>query len=104
MQRAAKVITLRSTQRIKHLGDGEVLDQRLPDVDLRIAKAIRKTVEAEIRRMRWGKQGFGDVGYGTASHRTTLLRIAAMPLRNFLKTTCGITFENCGRRAKIASI
>ena len=49
---------------MKRLGDGEVLDQRLPDVDLRIAKAIRKTVEAEIRRMRWGKQGFGDVGYG----------------------------------------
>ena len=36
---------------MKRLGDGEVLDQRLPDVDLRIAKAIRKTVE-----MRWGKQ------------------------------------------------
>ena len=26
--------------------------------------AIRKTVEAEIRRMRWGEQGFRDVAYG----------------------------------------
>ena len=48
---------------MKRFGDGEVLD-RLPEVDARIAKAIRKTVEAEIRRMRWGKQGFRDVAYG----------------------------------------
>jgi len=48
---------------MKRLGDGEVLD-RLPEVDARIAKAIRKTVEAEIRRLRWGKQGFRDVAYG----------------------------------------
>jgi len=48
---------------MKRLGDGEVLD-RLTEVDARIAKAIRKTVEAEIRRMRWGKQGFRDVAYG----------------------------------------
>ena len=54
---------------MKRLGDGEVLDQRLPDVDLRIAKAIRKTVEAEIRRM--GQARLWARGLWTA-HRTTL--------------------------------
>jgi hypothetical protein len=47
---------------MKRFGDGEALGQRLPNVDPQIAKTIRRTVEAEIRRMRWGKQGL--VAYG----------------------------------------
>ena len=50
-------------KKMKRLGDGDALD-RLPKVDAPIAKAIRKTVEDEIRRMRWGEQGFRDVAYG----------------------------------------
>jgi hypothetical protein len=47
---------------MKRIGDVEALGQRLPNVDPQIAKALRRTVEAEIRRMRWGKQGL--VAYG----------------------------------------